>query len=135
MAKTKGGSMQSVRGIIAGLVLAPGLALCLSTNADAQTAKVDNTVQNMRDRDVNNPTPQDQSNRKADIKVTAKLRRAVVHERGLSMNAKNIKIITQKGCVVLRGPVNSDYEKQVIDRLAQQYCGTNYVNELEVKSR
>ena len=51
------------------------------------------------------------------------------------MNAKNIKIIDRHGYVLLRGPVESVHEKEVIDRLAQQYCGLNYKNELEVKSQ
>jgi len=119
------------------LVLVPGFILCMLPNANAQERypgyKADNTVQNMRDRDVDNPTPQDQSNRRSDLKLTARLRRALVAERGLSMDAKNIKIIDRRGYVVLRGPVDNNREKEIIDRLAQQYCGVNYKNELEVK--
>lgn len=96
--------------------------------------KADNTIQNMRDRDVlNNPTAQDQSNRRSDIKLTAKLRRAVIAEHGLSTDAKNIKIIDSHGVVILRGPVDSYHEKQILDKLAQECCGPNYKNELELK--
>jgi len=97
--------------------------------------KADNTAENVRDRNELNPTAQDQSNRKTDIKVTAKLRREIMRTRGLSVDAQNIKIIDQKGCVVLRGPVDSEREKTIIEQLAQNCCGVNnYRNELEVKT-
>jgi len=99
-----------------------------------QNYNADNTAENVRDRNEVNPTAQDQSNRKADIKVTAKLRREIVRTRGLSVDAQNIKIIDQNGCVVLRGPVDSEHEKTVIEDLARKCCGVNFKNELEVKT-
>ncbi len=129
-----------IRNVATSLVL-QSLTLCgiiAGSSAGAQDTyrgyKPDNTIQNTRDRDAANPTPQDQSNYQKDLKLTAKLRRAVVSERTLSMNAKNIKIIDSRGYVVLRGPVDSPREKEVINRIAQQYCGLNFRNELEVKS-
>ena len=126
--------MRIIKGKVLGLSLAPSLGLILILSAYAQdNYKVDNTIQNRRDRDASTLTAQDQSNRRSDIKLTAKLRRAVVRETTLSMDAKNIKIIDKNGCVFLRGPVDSMREKQVIDNIAHQYCGANYKNELEVK--
>ena len=60
--------------------LAQSIAIFMAVSANAQGQyKVDNTIENVRDRDViNNPTADDQSNRRRDIKLTAKLRRAVV---------------------------------------------------------
>jgi len=54
----------------------------------------------------------------------------------MSTNAQNCKIITDKaGIVTLRGPVNSQAEKDAIAAKAQAIAGvTKVVNELEVKT-
>jgi osmotically-inducible protein OsmY len=96
--------------------------------------QVDNTARNIRDRDGRNLTAQDQSNQKASIKTTAKLRREIMRTKGLSINAQNVKIIDKDGCVVLRGPVDSEQEKLTIDNLARKCCGESIVNELEIKN-
>jgi hyperosmotically inducible protein len=55
---------------------------------------------------------------------------------GLSMTAKNIKIITADGQVTLRGPVNTAEEKAQIDQLAKSAAGGAKIdNQLEVKSK
>ncbi len=133
----KGGNMRFIKRILPSLILAPGLVLLILVSAKTQEKfKADNTIQNVRDRDVvNNPTAEDQSNRRTDVALTAKLRRALMSDANLSMDAKNIKIIDRHGCVLLRGPVASVREKKVIERLAQQYCGFNYKSELDVKTR
>lgn len=104
----------------------------VSMEANAQNA--DNTKMNAPAFSGGEPTAQDQSNRKSAVKETARLRRAILRQKGLSINAQNVKIIDENGCVVLRGPVNSLNEKNIIDKLANQYCENNYRNELEVKA-
>jgi hyperosmotically inducible periplasmic protein len=53
----------------------------------------------------------------------------------LSMNAKNVKIIVRDGKVTLRGPVDSQKEKETIDAEAAQIVGKDQLNnELEVKA-
>ena len=70
----------------------------------AQTAP-DNTARNVRDRDGTTLTPGDQSESKADLALTQRIRQAIVADDSLSTTAHNVKIITSDGVVTLRGPV------------------------------
>jgi hyperosmotically inducible protein len=95
----------------------------------------DNTAVNRADRSAAATTPMDQSNDKADLQVTADIRKAVVADDNLSTLAHNVKIITQDRTVTLRGPVNSMEEKRRIEGLARQYAGSAAVkSELTVKT-
>lgn len=93
----------------------------------------DNTAVNKRDRENATLTPADQSNSKADLEMTAKIRRAIVHDKRLSTTAKNIKIITIDGKVTLRGPVQTAQERSIIDGIAQQIGPGSLDNQLEVE--
>jgi hyperosmotically inducible periplasmic protein len=98
----------------------------------AQTAP-DNTGKNVRDRDGSTLTPGDQSESKADLDLTQRIRQAVVADTSLSTTAHNIKIITVDGVVTLRGPVTSEQEKTKIVTTTQQIAGVKKVqNHLEV---
>ena len=66
-------------------------------------------------------TPSDQSNDPNDLKVTREIRKALVADDALSTTAKNIKIITVHGKVILRGPVANVQEKKKIAKTAQQF--------------
>jgi hyperosmotically inducible protein len=106
----------------------------LATSAIAQDKPADNSARNQRDRSGETKTSGDQSNSSGDIKITAAIRRALVAESSLSMMAKNVKIITSKGIVTLRGPVKSEDEKATIARLAHQAAPDAHIeNHLEVK--
>ncbi|WP_233561662.1 BON domain-containing protein [Sorangium cellulosum] len=96
-------------------------------------AAADNTDKNDRDRDPAALTPGDQGENEADRTITQKIRQAVVANDTLSMNAKNVKIITNGQVVTLRGPVKSDKEKADIAAIAQGIPGVQRVdNQLEV---
>jgi sporulation protein YlmC with PRC-barrel domain len=76
----------------------------------------------------------DQSNREGDLAVTRRIRQEIVAREGLSLNARNVKIITSEGSVTLRGRVNTEEEKRMIAEIARQYAAGNRVeNLLEVK--
>jgi osmotically-inducible protein OsmY len=94
----------------------------------------DNTGVNKRDADTElTKTPGDQGQNQSDIDTTAAIRKRVV-DMDLSTNAENAKIITEGGKVTLRGVVESDEEKQTLERLAREIAGEgNVTNELEVK--
>ena len=93
----------------------------------------DNTAVNVRDRSGDVKTPIDQNENQKDIDITADIRKRVV-DTNMSVNAQNVKIITQDGKVTLRGPVKSDDEKMQIEKLAQSVAGpTNVVSQLEVQ--
>jgi osmotically-inducible protein OsmY len=106
-----------------------------AVNVQAPSAKTapDNTERNVQDRSGATLTPGDQSESKADLDLTQRVRQAVVADDSLSTNAHNVKIITNNGVVTLRGPVNSAKEKATIDAKAQQIAGATKVNnQLEI---
>lgn len=93
----------------------------------------DNTAKNERDREEPTKTPGDQEEDEGDLAITAAIRQAVVGDESLSMNAKNVKIITADGVVTLRGPVASEGEKTTIAKLAQSTEGVARVdNQIEI---
>jgi hyperosmotically inducible protein len=101
------------------------------------TKAPDNTAQNKPDRDMDSTiTPEDQSNQDSDVDLTAAIRRAVVQDDSLSMNAKNVKIIADKsGTVTLRGVVDSQAEKDAVESKAKAVAGVRTVNNMiEVKA-
>jgi osmotically-inducible protein OsmY len=102
--------------------------------ADAPQAPVaaDNTKKNERDTG-NTLTPGDQAENETDRTITQQIRQAVVGKDGLSMDAKNVKIITANGVVTLRGPVKTPDEKADIAGIAQRTSGVTRVdNQIEV---
>jgi osmotically-inducible protein OsmY len=55
---------------------------------------------------------------------------------GLSLNARNVKVITSNGRVTLRGPVNSTQEKQAIADIAGRIAQPDKVdNQLEITAQ
>src|SRR4249920_1014372 len=87
----------------------------------------DNTAVNERDKSAAVKTPIDQNENRKDIDVTANIRKRVVDTK-LSVNATNVKIITQDGKVTLRGPVKSDEEKKQIEQIAGGVAGVENVD-------
>lgn len=102
--------------------------------ADARQYDATNTGRNRRDRDGNNLTADDQSESRGDVQTAAEIRRAITKDDSLSVNAHNVKIIARDGAVTLRGPVDSEEERQTIlddaKRIARR---AKLVDELEVK--
>src|SRR5689334_2572643 len=103
-----------------------------ATKGEAADSAPDNTGRNVRDRG-DTVTSGDQSESKADLATTQKIRQAVVADDSLSTDAHNVKIITAEGAVMLRGPVKSDDERKKIAAMAEQVAGAGRVqNHLEV---
>ena len=93
----------------------------------------DNTAVNQRDRDENAVTPEEQGNNQKDIDRTAEIRRQIVDLSDISISGRNVKIITSNGKVTLRGPVASDKERELIEKIAQNVAGKeNVTSQLEV---
>jgi osmotically-inducible protein OsmY len=79
-------------------------------------------------------TAVDQKNDQPDIDLTASIRKSLVADRDLSMNAKNVKIISRDGNVTLRGLVRSEAEKARVQDEATRVAGVlNVDNELDVR--
>jgi sporulation protein YlmC with PRC-barrel domain len=98
------------------------------------TTEPDNTARNVRDRNNRTLTPLNQGNSKADVSTTAQIRKEILAGENMSINAKNVKIITLDGRVTLRGPVNTAEEKRLIGEIADRIARSENVdNQLEVK--
>jgi len=94
----------------------------------------DNAARNIRDRGNLTLTPFDQGNSTADRDTTALIRKGILTGKGMSMNARNVKIITVDGRVTLRGPVKTAEEKRRIGEIADGIAQSENVdNQLEVK--
>src|ERR1700733_7457076 len=95
----------------------------------------DNTKRNSSEENKKTETAEKQSNSKDDLALTQKIRQAVMKDGSLSMNAKNAKIIAQDGKITLKGPVDSQQEKDTIGTAAGEIAGKDKVdNQLEVKA-
>jgi osmotically-inducible protein OsmY len=117
---------------LGGWAVRPAWAADPSTKGEAANNAADNTGRNVRDRG-DTVTSGDQSESKADLATTQKIRQAVVADDSLSTDAHNVKIITAEGAVTLRGPVKSDDERKKIGAMAEQVAGAGRVqNHLEV---
>ena len=119
------------------ILLLMGLAItgCQDPASSTTGTDRDNTGVNVRDRDADEKTPIDQNENQADIDLTAKIRERVVATE-MSVNAQNVKIITQNGKVTLRGPVANAEEKKRIEDIAQEVASAGNVDsQLEVEQQ
>jgi len=128
-----------VKALIAQLVLISSMSLLWAqqdTDAAKPPSAVDNTKINQRDKNQSEPTADSQKQTPTDRQLSQQIRRALVKDKSLSTNAQNVKVIAQNGMVTLRGPVNSDSEKQTIEATASQIAGSDKVtSEIQVKSK
>ena len=109
----------------------PG-ALSTAPQAFAQTAQTapDNSNQNKNHAE----TADNQANAKSDRLTTQKIRKAIMADKSLSTYAHNVKILTVDGAVTLKGPVQSEDEKQkVASEAASVVSADKITNELTVK--
>jgi osmotically-inducible protein OsmY len=108
--------------------------LCFVPLAVAQASPqsaADNSQQNQNHA----KTADSQPNTAADRATTAKVRKAIVEDKGLSTYAHDVKIITMNGQVTLKGSVKSEEEKQTIASKAAEVAGSQdkVNNQLSIK--
>lgn len=103
-----------------------------ATETEPMPADVDNTGRNVRDRDDATLTPGDQSNSDRDIDLTQKIRQGITSNDDMSMQARNVKVISRDGVVTLRGPVKTEQEKASIESLARSAGATRIDNQIEI---
>lgn len=104
------------------------------SHAPNTAAAPDNTKVNERDRGSQAVTPPKQGNDEMDLRMTQQIRKAVMSDKSLSFTAKNVKIITSGGHVVLRGTVKTDAERASIVSAARKVAGDGQVDDqIEVK--
>ena len=94
------------------------------------TQAPDNSAQNKNHAN----TADNQANAKDDRQITAKIRKALVAEKDLSTYAHNVKIVTVNGEVTLKGPVQTEDEKQKVVSVASSIVpAEKIINDLTVK--
>jgi sporulation protein YlmC with PRC-barrel domain len=80
--------------------------------------------------------PRDQGRAENDRGMTQQIRRALVTDQTLSTAAKNVNIHVSGGMVTLKGQVNSEEEKQVVESKAREIAGPQQVqSQIEVRER
>jgi len=108
---------------------APSAVQAFAQTGTTQTAP-DNSNQNKNHAE----TADNQVNAKSDRLTTQKIRKAIMADKTLSTYAHNVKIITVDGAVTLKGPVQSEDEKQkVASEAASVVSADKITNELAVK--
>jgi hyperosmotically inducible periplasmic protein len=70
-----------------------------------------------------------QSNQSSDIAITRNIRRALIKDKSLSVEAHNVTIITKGGKVTLKGRVESAAEKQTVASTAGNVAGIGNVDD------
>ena len=106
------------------------MAALVPRHLDAQPPAPDSTNLN---EEQTGPTADQQKMNPADRALTQKIRKAIHHDRSLSVYGRNIKIFTQRGKVTLRGPVQSEEEKGNLEAKAVSAAGQeNVSNQLKV---
>ncbi len=79
-------------------------------------------------------TPMNQGSSAADTQETANIRKAIMADPMLSVDAQNIKIITIKGQVTLRGVVDTVDERKRVNQIVSKVTGTDvFDDQLHVK--
>lgn len=98
------------------------------------TTGADNTRLNVRDRDSSTLTTLERGNSQADANTAAQIRKKIIADSRMSVNAKNVKITAIDGRVILCGPVNTAEEKRLIGEIADRIAHAGNVdNQLEVQ--
>jgi osmotically-inducible protein OsmY len=129
------------------LLTAPGILIAKTSagydsssssaaSSDVSSIPADNSGKNVRDRGRDAITPFSQSSDSSDVEMTRKIRRALMEDKSLSTTARNVKVVTVGGTVILRGPVKSEHEKAAIAHKALHIAGVGHVNDqLEIAGR
>jgi hyperosmotically inducible periplasmic protein len=127
------------KGLALQLVLMGSLSMLWArqdTDTNQSAPPADNTKVNQRDRNKSEPTADNQKENPSDRQLTQQIRRALVKDKSLSTNAHNVKVIAQNGTVTLKGPVDSESEKQTVEAKAAQVAGSDKVSsQIEVRSK
>jgi osmotically-inducible protein OsmY len=99
-----------------------------------ELAAPDNTGRNALDgKEALNPMHQSED--KGDLTITQQIRQRIVGDDTMSLDAKNVKVITIAGIVTLRGPVEGADERATIVAIAEGTPGVRKVDDqLEVET-
>lgn len=100
---------------------------------DSAPHAADNTALNKGGQGWEAKTPFRQAENATDLAMSAEIRREIMTRGNLSMNAQNVKVMTDAGVVTLRGVVDHVTEMGRIGDIAHGTAGVSRVdNELEL---
>ena len=108
--------------ILASFLVSMSTVATLGQSVFAVPTHADNSQANAGDLSRNAVTAQKQDNKHGDVKKLGKIRRHIVAARGLSMDAKNVKILVSKGEITLMGPVKDEAEKTRVEEIVKSCC-------------
>ena len=120
--------------LFAALLAVTSVSACKAKDTDTKDQPAaDNTARNARSHEAM-PTADQAVSTKSDLDVTQKIRKAVIDDGSLSLNAHNCKIIVNDGVVTLVGPVSSIAERDRVEKIARAVVGPDQkiLNKLEV---
>jgi len=86
----------------------------------------DNTGRNAEQPNPPGP-PFEQGTSDSDMQTTQRVRQAMMDDSSLSTTAKNVKVITLEGKVLLQGPVTTEQERSRIESIAEGVVGAGNV--------
>lgn len=127
--------MRLYRNITLAVTVVFGLLLAQSTLATPVVAAENSTALNAKDASGATKTPLDQlKGSDKDVETTRQIRQALMGDESLSTNARNVKVITLKNKVTIRGAVNSSDELSKVVNLAKKTASkdTQVVHDLNV---
>lgn len=79
-------------------------------------------------------TAEDQNMTQKDTDISRTIREKLTSDSSLSIDAQNIKVISENGRVTLKGPVASSTERMKVERIAKGVAGeTAVINNTTVK--
>lgn len=96
----------------------------------------ENAIENIQDQNQKMIAPLTESKTESDRKIAQELRQAIMADRSLSNDAKNISISVNNGVVTLRGVVYNSQEKNTIEKKISSIRDIKRVdNQIEVKTK
>jgi hyperosmotically inducible protein len=108
------------------------LAACVAVQAAAALAQsADNSKSNAAPVNSSDQTSiaDGQKNDTVDLQLTQAIRKSVMADKSLSIDAHNVKIVSVNGYVTLNGVVRSDSEKASIEAKAVRVAGADKVKD------
>lgn len=135
------------------LVVIPALLMtaCTQTGDEKMTSKTDTSQPRQAEsgtsrsytadnsgvnKGENNLTAEQQSNNANDVQLTADVRRTILEQKNLSVDAQNIKVLAKDGHVTLKGPVATATEKEKLANAVKSVAGVTMVHdEMMVKDK
>jgi osmotically-inducible protein OsmY len=119
--------------VLGALALSLLIAAPQSQYVYAQEHGPDNTARNHEQAP---PTADQQRENRSDRDITQEIRKAIHDDKNLSTYGCNVKVVTDHGRVILRGPVRSEDEKNNVQAKAESIAGREHVdNQITVAER